>query len=207
MERNVKPSNIDLVLAVLLELGGDEEYVHTEVVALRSHERFPGRFCWTLPKYKDIPDKEPVRVALEDAKKTKNFYMGGPLVSGRAGKAGMGRGPDGWQLTGSGLAYLRSIRAALEQYDLREPALGRRVKDDLQRMVERSEAWRRFVRGGHLHEASEVEVRDLIRYPRSASDEGFREAFRVFVLKLRKSTTKPIAALAHALEEWEQERK
>ncbi len=107
-------ANRELVVFALAMQGGATHKVHTEDIALKCHELFPGSFSWT--KYPDIPDKDIVRVALTDARK--QAY--GALVDGRAGtKRGQSaktkRKPvtDGWILTEPGLAFLKEHESEL----------------------------------------------------------------------------------------------
>lgn len=109
--------NRELVLYVLFLLGGDTRRVHTEDIAVKCHELFPGSFSWV--GYPQYPDKEIVRSALTDARKLKY----GAHVEGRAGRGGgltakthRKPAPDGWQLTSAGLAWLRENGGRLERF-------------------------------------------------------------------------------------------
>jgi hypothetical protein len=109
------PPNRELVVYALFLLGGDLKPVHTEDIALKCHELFPGSFSWV--KHPEYPDKDVVRVALTDARK--DHY--GALVEGRAGqKRGLSAKtkrdpiPDGWTLTSRGIAWVQSKREELE---------------------------------------------------------------------------------------------
>jgi hypothetical protein len=84
-------------LAVAL-LGGDQDYVDTEDVAVRVSEIVPGRFAWR--KHPDHIDLESVRVALRDAKKPKNNQ----IVIGSSG--------DGWMLSPLGTRWIESLVVA-----------------------------------------------------------------------------------------------
>lgn len=107
-------ANRELVVFALAMRGGATHKVHTEDIALKCHELFPGSFSWT--KYPEIPDKDIVRVALTDARK----QVFGALVDGRAGtKRGQSaktkREPvaDGWILTEPGLTFLKEHESEL----------------------------------------------------------------------------------------------
>jgi hypothetical protein len=100
--------NRELVVYALAMAGGGLRRIHTEDVALKAHELFPGSFSWT--KHPEIPDKDIVRVALTDARK-EEF---GSLVEGRSGtrrgqtaRTRREPAPDGWRLTESGLGFLK----------------------------------------------------------------------------------------------------
>lgn len=114
--------NWEIVVYALHLLEGAARHVHTEDIALRCFELAPGSFSWI--KHQEFPDKDIVRVSLVDARKEK---MGG-LVSGRAGK-GKGqlresdqhRSQDGWQLTESGIRWIKAneerLARVLEQHE------------------------------------------------------------------------------------------
>ena len=109
-------SNRELVVFALAICGGTTRKVHTEDIALKSHELFPGSFSWT--SYPNIPDKDIVRVALTDARKNEH----GALVDGRTGTrkgltAKTKREPvlDGWILTEPGLDFLNEHETELKE--------------------------------------------------------------------------------------------
>lgn len=96
-------------------LGGDTTPIHTEDIALKCFELFPGSFSWV--KYPQYPDKDIARVALTDARKGQH----GALVEGRAGQkrgltAKTRRKPveDGWVLTSRGVEWVRGKLGELE---------------------------------------------------------------------------------------------
>lgn len=72
-------------------LGGDQNPVDTEDVAMKANELAPGRFTWR--KYPDQVDLEPVRKRLSDALSLEH----GNLLAGSVSK--------GWHLTPAGLAW------------------------------------------------------------------------------------------------------
>lgn len=106
-------SNIDIVLLALLELGGFEKKIHTEVIAHKAFELDPTRFGWRLPEFRErgYPDKEPVRSALMDAAKAKN----GSLVDGRSGVEASGKDADGWMFTPAGAKWIRGKEQLIKQ--------------------------------------------------------------------------------------------
>lgn len=112
-----RPSNRELVVYALQQVGGGLRRIHTEDVALKCHELFPGSFSWT--RHPELPDKDIVRVALTDARK-EQF---GTFVEGRAGQtkgktATTHRAPiaDGWILTEAGLAFLNEHGSRLAAF-------------------------------------------------------------------------------------------
>ncbi len=109
-------ANRELVVYALYLLGGDSNPVHTEDIALKCFELFPASFSWV--KHSQYPDKDIVRVALTDARKTTN----GSFVEGRSGeKRGLSaktkRQPieDGWMLTTAGVRWIRDNQGKLAQ--------------------------------------------------------------------------------------------
>ncbi len=107
--------NRELVVYALSVLGGDSKRIHTEDLALKCYELFPGSFSWT--KYPEYPDKDIVRVALTDARKQQH----GRLVEGRTGQrhghsAKTKRTPtlDGWMLTPEGVEWVRARGSVID---------------------------------------------------------------------------------------------
>ena len=94
--------NRQLVVLALALIDGETKYVHTEDIAIKSHELFPHSFSWI--KHPQIPDKDAVRVALTDARKEKH----GALVVGKVGRRRDER--DGWKLTEAGVAWVAQNR-------------------------------------------------------------------------------------------------
>lgn len=84
-------TNTEIVTLALYSLGGDQQRVDTEDVAVRANELAPGRYTWI--KYPDQISIEHVRVFLSDAKKEKN------------GRWVAGNGSEGWSLTTTGIIW------------------------------------------------------------------------------------------------------
>ena len=121
--------NREIVVYALYLVGGATERCHTEDIAIKCHEIAPDSFSWT--KHRHLPDKDVVRVALTDARKDKY----GALVEGRAGQnrgqsAKTHRSPtlDGWQLTGSGIHWIKENAKKLEQVLVQTPSKDHRQK-------------------------------------------------------------------------------
>jgi len=102
----------------LFLLGGSDDAVHTEDVAVRLESLAPEMFSWQ--RYRDRLDKELVRVALSDAR----------LKSGLV----VGSHAKGWMLTAAGIEFARARSRTLEG----EQTQKRRSTDDLQRSRERT---------------------------------------------------------------------
>lgn len=102
MEKDL--SNVDIALYALYRLGGVSNKIHTEEVAYEAYHLAKERFCWRLPKFRqmDLPDKTPVRYALEQAKKTEN----GQLITGKAGGDAAGE-LEGWIFTPQGTNWIK----------------------------------------------------------------------------------------------------
>lgn len=157
--------NRELVVYALHLLGGDTKQVHTEDIALKCHELFPSSFSWT--KYPEHPDKDIVRLALRDARKT--IY--GALVDGRSG-LGKGRltktqrepASDGWMLTEKGLAWLKErggeVEALIGSGQVREHR--RQLLRQLKR-IEQHNLFERFREDGSRFGPSIGELADLLR--------------------------------------------
>jgi hypothetical protein len=133
-------SNMDVVVYALGVLGGGKRKVSTEAIADQSYQLAPDRFSWVLTQYKQFPDKDVARVALEDAKKP---HYGG-LVDGNYSRE---TSKDGWTLTPAGIRWLA------ENQDRIRLALGRDQPPDLR--LSPMEA-RRF--GAQLRRASAFQL-------------------------------------------------
>jgi hypothetical protein len=105
---NVKFSNSEIVTIAVFLVGGNQDYVDTEDIAIKVSELAPGRFSWR--KYPEQINIEKVRTSLSDAKKPKN---GGFLL---------GKHSQGWLLSEAGLKFSKSRLSDLENTDIsRQP--------------------------------------------------------------------------------------
>jgi len=99
------------VVYVLAKLGGTTRKKSTEDIAFEAFQLAPDRFSWVSDEYKELPDKEVARLALEDAAKLKN----GSLVQGKYARDSS---RDGWILTPAGIRWLaeneKRIASALD---------------------------------------------------------------------------------------------
>lgn len=84
-------SNVEVVVLAVYLLGGDQNSIDTEDIAMKANEIAPGRFTWR--KYPDQVDLEPVRKRLSDALSLEH----GKLLAGSVAK--------GWYLTAAGLKW------------------------------------------------------------------------------------------------------
>lgn len=97
---SVSPTNRDIVLYILGELGGKTAKIDVESLAIECFERYPSKFG--LVKFPKYPDVESVRVALADSKKPKY----GSLVKGN--KA------NGWMLSREGGKWYEENKDRIE---------------------------------------------------------------------------------------------
>jgi hypothetical protein len=102
----------------LFLLGGSDDAVHTEDVAVRLESLAPEMFSWQ--RYRDRLDKELVRVALSDAR----------LKSGLV----VGSHSKGWMLTAAGVKFATARSRSLEGQETQK----RKSTDDIQRTRERT---------------------------------------------------------------------
>ena len=154
--------NRELVVYVLSLLDGEYRRVHTEDIAVKCFELFPGSFSWT--KYVKYPDKDIVRVALTDARKEQY----GALVEGRAGqkrgqagKTQRAPAPDGWVLSPAGIEFVNSNQERLATF-----ADAGEVKEHRQRVLKQLRRVRQhqlYQRYSDDFEPSIGELADLLR--------------------------------------------
>lgn len=106
-----KLSDIDIVLYTLYMLGGWQERVHTEDIALKCYELAPTKFSWV--KYPQYPDSMAVWYALGDAKKTR---YGSLVVGGSERKRGSGKDKfGGWRLSEKGIIWIKQNLNRIEE--------------------------------------------------------------------------------------------
>lgn len=137
----LKLNQIDCVVLAVFELGGAQQRVRTEDVAVRANAIGNGVFAWV--HYPDQINLELVRVKLSDAKKP------------QCGKLVAGTGNSGWSLTPAGLARAQELQ---HRPGLRRPVagtsegtprrVGRRTALERARLLQ-SDAWTRWTKGNH----------------------------------------------------------
>ena len=93
-------SNTDIVLVVLVDLGGGERAVDVEDVAEASWQAAPARFSW--PRHQQYPDLDAVDVTLRAAKKNDGLVTGAKRT--------------GWMLTLAGSAHVERCESAVRSY-------------------------------------------------------------------------------------------
>jgi hypothetical protein len=178
-ESAVGRPNRELVVYGLYLLGGATRRIHTEDVAVKCHELFPDSFSWT--KYTQYPDKDIVRVALTDARKSQY----GAMVDGRAGQKRQGSGrafgasaEDGWMLTEAGLQWVLEHQSSLSGYPADHAAKDHRQKllKELAR-VRKHELFQRFTEDPDRFSAMIGDVADLLRCRVDADQEVWSVRF------------------------------
>lgn len=175
-------NNWEIAVFALFLQGGASKRIHTEDVALKCFELAPDAFSWV--RYPKHPDKDIVRVALTDARKSKT----GALVTGRAGR---GRRPislpgatptnDGWRLTEHGAQWIADNRQRLDALTAK-----RKVRFDRQEPLRRlaritsHPAFQRFKTDQKGFSPSIGELADLLRCrpdaPKQVWDRRFQAA-------------------------------
>jgi hypothetical protein len=104
-----KLNNLDVVIYVLYKLGGWQNRINTEDIALESYKITPRKFSWI--KYPQYPDIMPVFFALHDAKKKKY----GELVIGETERKKTIKIIGGWMLTVKGIKWIKDNIFRIEQ--------------------------------------------------------------------------------------------
>jgi len=154
-------SKKDIAVYALGSLGGAHSTIHSEDIAAKCYELAPSRFSWGLEKYRKRgwPDKEIVRIALEDAKKKKY----GSLVDGNYA---LELTKDGWRITPEGAAWLKKNQKRIEIIlgDLSSPMkLEKKVKQRFLKNIRSQPLFRKFTKTGNLDGSNQYEFRDMLR--------------------------------------------
>lgn len=146
-----KLTNRDIAIYALYRLGGAEERVGTEKVAMECYRLAPDRFSWKL--YPEYPDSEPGRSALFDAQKAEN----GRLVRGSK--------PKGWMLTPAGIDRIRMLLPQLERIGVGEAqeTSDRQLIQRYMNELEKHHAYQEFLRTGDCEAVKEYEFTDFLR--------------------------------------------
>lgn len=150
-------SNIDVVLYALNTLGGNNEKILTEDIALKCFSLAPSRFSWIL--YPQYPDLEPVRKALFRAR-SKNL---GGLVIGRHGKTKENQISDGWMMTPRGIEWFKKNTEKIELLLNKKEKNVRRTKVDQKIFgLKKSVAFKKFLRDGDSRDIEDFEFTDFL---------------------------------------------
>ena len=167
-------SNSELVTLAVFLIGGNDRYVDTEDVAMKTHELAPGRFSWR--KYTDQINLELVRVRLSEAK------------SAAHGAMLRGSGTRGWILTAAGFnlaSKLAQDSSTLEPTEMKPRERGGSVdaqrSDRAKVRIRSSYAWSKWP--GNKDEITVNEAEEVFRIDSYTSAEQRLEK----VDRMRKS--------------------
>jgi len=151
MKLSVALNNVDVAVYALYFLGGVQKSVHTENIALKCYELAPLSFSWTrFPQY---PDTEPARIALMDARKSKN----GSLVRGDNKR-------KLWVLTPAGVGWIKSNRARVEEglHNAVPPSKRQELARRLHEIL-KHKSFAAFQAAGHNAEISDADFVDSLK--------------------------------------------
>jgi hypothetical protein len=167
-------SNIDIAVYALFKLGGAEHKVHTENIAMECFKLSKERFSWRLPEYRDLADKELVRIALMDAAKEKY----GRLVIGRSGVESVSKEVDGWSLTPIGAKWVVKQKDRIESTLKITPHESNRIDAvRFRRKLIEEPCYQKFLRNGSMKEVTQYEFTDMIGCSPDARPETIRMSF------------------------------
>ena len=152
-----KVTDKDIVLYALYLLGGWQERVHTETIALKCYELAPSKLSWV--KYPEYPDLAPARFALEAAKKPRY----GSLVKGESERKRTVKSIGGWMLTAAGIKWIKMNKLRIEKYlGERRPTGDRLPTDRKLRELLGTAAFRKFKDYGEHAEISHAEFAESL---------------------------------------------
>ena len=150
-------SDKDIAIYALYLLGGWQERIHTEDVALKCFELAPSKFSWV--KFPQYPDPAPARFALEAAKKPSVSA----LVKGESEKKRTAQNIGGWMLTESGVQWILANMSRIEKTLGQHVPTGNRLFSDrkLKELLE-STAFKKFRDYGEQAEISHAEFAESL---------------------------------------------
>lgn len=151
MTRETILNDRDIVIYALYSLGGYQNRVHTEDIALKCYEVAPTRFSWT--KHPQYPDIQPVRFALE---KCKPFIVGS---SERKPTTVM----TGWCLTNEGIQWIKTNICRIEtQLGRKQPPTERLVDSRRLQTLMNSKAFSKYLAEGDKASISHAEFAESL---------------------------------------------
>lgn len=159
MIKENKLSDVDIVIYALYDLGGWQERIHTEDIALRCFKVAPSKFSWV--KYKEYPDLMTAWFALGDAKKER---YGALVVGGSERKKGSGKDSfGGWRLSERGLQWIKANKHRIEEalYGGISPDT-RLLEDRRLKTLIKSQAYRKYIIHGEKAEISHAEFAESL---------------------------------------------
>ena len=141
----------DIVIYALYSLGGYQNRVHTEDIALKCYEIAPSRFSWV--KYPRYPDIQPVRFALEKCKS---------LIVGSSERKQSSTIP-GWRLTEKGIQWIEvNIGRVERQLEVKQSPKERLVGSRRLKSLMKSPAFSKFTTRGEKTEIPYVEFAESL---------------------------------------------
>jgi len=151
MTQEISLNDKDIVIYALYVLGGYQNRVHTEDIALKCYEIAPARFSWT--KYPQYPDIQPVRFALEKCK---------PLVVGSSERK-LPTTITGWRLTSDGIQWVKmNLNRIGEQLGKKQPPNERLVDNRRIKALINSKAFNKYLAEGEKAEISHAEFAESL---------------------------------------------
>lgn len=124
----------DITIYALYLLGGWQNRIHTEDIALECFKLAPSLFSWI--KYPQYPDIQPVRFALEKT---------GGLIKGESERSKKKESVGGWMLTDEGLEWIKRNRFKIEsQLGKNRPTGNRAITDRKIKTLMNSDAFKKF---------------------------------------------------------------
>ena len=139
-------TNVDIVTYTLAQLGGVDQPIHLEEIAMQAFEYAPGAFRWDLDRYSECVDKDKVRVSLTDAEKPNK----GALVRAvGVTRSGTSKRTDSWQLTSAGADWIiKNSDRIQEALGVGIPRLQKKKAAELVRRIDSSPLFKEFTESG-----------------------------------------------------------
>jgi predicted CopG family antitoxin len=126
----------DITIYALYLLGGWQNRIHTEDIALECFKLAPSLFSWI--KYPQYPDIQPVRFALEKT---------GLLIKGESERSKKKESIGGWMLTDEGLEWIKNNKLRIEaQLGKSRPTGYRAAADRKLKTLIDSDAYKKFLK-------------------------------------------------------------
>jgi len=172
---NKELSNVDIALYALYKLGGVSKKIHTEEIAWECYQLAKERFSWRLPKFRqmNLPDKTPVRYALEQAKKKENDQ----LILGRAGGDAGGE-LEGWVFTPHGVNWIRqNEKRILNSLKQSSSELPKREAERFIKKIKNDPFFQYFKQSNNLEETSQYMFTDMLVCAPDASRNIVKQKF------------------------------
>lgn len=133
-------TSIDIAVYALFLLGGWQNRIHTEDIAMKCFELMPSKFSWV--KYPQYPDPTTARYALESAKKS-------GLVAGGSERKKDKNTFTGWRLSQRGMQWIKENQSIIETA-LKSviPPKDRLFEDRRLKGIMKSQAYNDFLKDG-----------------------------------------------------------